>query len=207
MNSEEIKRAQRSMKANNKNLAYEILNNEIIKGDIHAMYELSSYMLKEDCENTEFAINLMKKSSELGNNFATIYLAFMYREENDCKSLEYFKKLYYNGRFEFIIDVYKLALYNEDICDEYMEMYEDLLTKKDTIDIYLLANIDDEIRPLKKMENIPATMSNNDICTLCDEKLFFTHKNVMILTCGHMFHERCIDYQRMKCPHELNYLS
>jgi hypothetical protein len=95
MNTEELKSARRNLANGKKEIAYQIYNDEIVKGDTYAMFDLARHMIKEK-DNLEFAINLMIKSSELENDHATHYLACMYREGNHVdkdyhKSFEYFK--------------------------------------------------------------------------------------------------------------------
>ncbi len=190
MNTEELKSARRNLAKGNRDLAYQIYNDEINKGDTYAMFDLARTMIEKK-DNIEFAINLMIKSSDLENMRATEYLAYMYRDEQDyVKSFEYFKKLYYNGSFSKILELYNIASItnNEDLCTSYIEMYKDLQSRD--VDMYELSGINENLKPIMKMKSVPV-LSTDDKCYACKEKLFCTYKNVKILTCGHMFHEMC----------------
>jgi hypothetical protein len=223
INSEELKRARLNWESN-KDLARQIYDEEIAKGNSWAMFCLARHIINENKEidktkfktedikeindkninneNIKFAINLMTKSADLLNPRAIEYLAWTYREgkyteKNYSKSVEYFKHIYYTTDIRSLVDIYNIAIYNEEFCEIYMEMYKNL-EERQNVDPYDYGYIMDRTKPIMKMNNIPV-ISIDDICSVCEKKLFCTYNNVKILTCGHMYHELCCSDECYNC--------
>lgn len=71
---------------------------------------------------------------------------------------------------------------NLEISEDSIEVFLNLLTQ--------LSQLEPEPEPKKIMTNIYMDPKTDD-CAICLEKLMGTSNSIIILTCGHMFHNEC----------------
>ena len=171
--------------------------------------------------NTEEAIKLYTKSIETGNKNASFNLGNLYFDKKEYgKSLEYFLKareMKYTKEIRsvgFIYSIYKdykkaeewylqeielgnmyalLKLGNLYINDykDYKKAYE-FLSKIQSPDCKIKKLLSKCENNLKMLNDVYADLKTDD-CSVCYNKLLGTNSSVMVLLCGHMFHNNCLE--------------
>jgi len=136
--------------------------------NINKAIELYEYILKND------------NHAESAYNLANIYENGLHRDgKNIMKAIEFYKKSFDYGYNKAILRIMHLDYYS----DNYANMYDIVLKKGDSALLLQLK------KPSVKLSKLYVQIE--DDCSICFETLMNTRKEIVILTCGHMYHNSC----------------